>query len=318
MTIKTVKWGVVTAGRITHTFARDIAFCRNTHIHGIAARKQQDADAFAEKYGIENAYEGYDALYNDPQIDAIYIASPHTFHAEQAAAAIRAGKHVLCEKPITTSVADLEYLIGLAQEHKVFLMEAMWTYFLPAIVQAKQWVESGEIGELVNLRCDFGYPIEYDPNCREYNADWAGGCVFDMGIYPIAFNWLFHKEQPSSFSRKIHRVPNGVEDDVVWQWQYADSTASLHTSFRSKLPNIAYLIGTKGTIEIPDFWRTTEAKLYELEQPKLHFVDHRLGSGFEFQIDHACECIRNGQLESDIVTFADSLAFQRAIDEVRN
>ncbi len=318
MNQQVIKWGVVTAGRITHTFAKDIAFCNDTYIHAIAARKLSDAEAFAAKYGIDNAYEGYDALYDDPEIDAIYIASPHTFHKEQAANALRAGKHVLCEKPITTNVADLDYLIALAKEHKVFLMEAMWTYFLPAIVQAKKWVESGEIGELVNLRADFGYPIEYTPDCREYNADWAGGCVFDMGIYPIAFNWLFHKATPSAFSRKIHHAPNGVEDDVVWQWQYDDSAAALHTSFRSKLPNIAYLIGTKGTIEIPDFWRSTEAKLYELEQPKMHFVDRRLGSGFEFQIDHACECIRAGKIESDVVSFADSIAFQQAIDQVRH
>ena len=314
---RAVRWGVITAGRITHTFAKDIALCANTEIYAVGARDQQKANAFAAQYNIPHAYAGYAEVFNHPQVDAIYIASPHTLHIEHIKQAIRAGKHVLCEKPIVTDVDALSEVIALAKQHKVFVMEAMWTYFLPAIRQAVSWVESGEIGKLLHVRADFGYPIPYSPSLREYDAKFAGGCLLEMGIYPIAFNWLFHKDKPNSLSGQLSRAPNGVENDVCWLWQYEGSTASLHTSFRAKLPNTAILIGSKGTIQIPDFWRASVCRLYELEEPKKEFRDLRKGSGFEFQINHTCEAIRSGKTQSEMVPLHASTQFQELIESLK-
>jgi predicted dehydrogenase len=314
---RTIRWGVITAGRITHTFSKDIAFCDNTEIFAVGARSIENAQAFADQYGIKHAFAGYDTIFNHPKIDAVYIASPHTLHFEQIEKAILAGKHVLCEKPIVTNIGDLKRAISLAKANNVFLMEAMWTYFLPAIQKAKAWVDGGAIGELLHVKADFGYPIPYSPELREYDANFAGGCLLEMGIYPIAFNWLFHPQMPDSASGRQWFAPNGVEHDVSWSLEYPNSSACLHTSFRSKLPNVAVLIGTKGTIQIPDFWRATECHLYELETPIDSFTDDRQGSGFEFQIQHTCDAIRNCKTESDVVSFADSLAFQEHIELAR-
>ena len=253
-----IRWGVITAGRITHTFAKDIAFCRNTKIQAVGARSLDSAQAFAEQYDIDEAFAGYDAVFAHPDIDAIYIASPHTMHVEHIEQALTNGKHILCEKPIVTRSEDIIRLRELARQKDLFLMEAMWTFFLPAIQQAAQWVREGQIGELLHVRADFGYPLPYSPSLREYDAQFAGGCLLEMGIYPIAFNWLFHPQMPNSIAGAQRFAPNGVENDVCWQWQYDSSTASMHTSFAAKLPNVAIIIGSEGTIQIPDFWRATE------------------------------------------------------------
>lgn len=312
-----VRWGIITAGRITHTFASDIAHCVNTKIQAVAARNIDKAQEFAVQYGIDEAFDNYQAVFEHPDIDVVYIASPHTMHLAHVEKAIRHKKHVLCEKPLVTTSEDARYLKRLAHEHGVFLMEAMWTYFLPAIEKAVAWVTKGEIGELLHVRADFGYPITYDPNLREYDAKFAGGCLLEMGVYPIALNRLFNPALPTSLAGVQHIAPNGVEDDVCWQWQYEGCTASMHTSFRAKLPNTAIVIGTKGTIHIPDFFRARECHLYELEQPKLSYIDERKGSGFEFQIDHVCHAIRTRKRESDVVPLSASIAFQESIEALR-
>jgi predicted dehydrogenase len=224
---------------------------------------------------------------------------------------------VLCEKPIVTRSEDIKDLKRLAERHQVFLMEAMWTFFLPAIQQAVSWVEAGEIGELLHVRADFGYPMPYSPTSRQYAVQLAGGCLLDMGIYPIAFNWLFHPHPAASIAGLQSFAPNGVEDDVCWQWQYEQTTASLHTSFKAKLPNLGVIIGSKGTIQIPDFWRASECHLYERETPVKSFSDPRKGSGFEYQIEHVCNAIRVGQTQSPVMPLDTSYAFQTQIEAVR-
>lgn len=317
MNNKTVRWGIVTTGRITHTFIKDIALVNNAEVVAVAARSGANAKIFAETYGIPNAYEGYDKLFSDPNVDAVYIASPHTLHIQQAVSALQAGKHVLCEKPVTTSVNDLNLLISIAKQNNCFFMEAMWTYFLPAIQRAQRWVEEGRIGKLLHVRADFGYPIEYDSNRREYDYELAGGCLYEMGIYPIALNYLFHKAFVQPTITKYSHAPNGAEDDVVWHIDYGDSHASLHTSFKAKLPNVAHIIGTEGHIVIDEFFRTKQATLFVLDDEVDSFTDNRLGSGFEFQIAHACDCISRGTTQSDVVTFDASLHFQRMISALR-
>jgi predicted dehydrogenase len=181
--MKKINWGIVGCGRIAAQFCEDLAHTNNGVVYAVAARNGDDATAFASKYGAANAYEGYQALFDDKNVDVVYIATPHNFHFKNASDAIKAGKHVLCEKPITVSAEECKQLSLLAKKHDVFLMEAMWTYFLPAIQKAKQWVEQGRIGTIKHVKADFGYPVPFNPDGREYNLDLAGGCLLDMGIY---------------------------------------------------------------------------------------------------------------------------------------
>lgn len=315
--MRKIRWGIVSAGTIAHTFAADMAHVPNAEVTAVAARSQGSATRFAAKHGIDKAYQGYDTLYADADIDAIYVATPHTLHFANAADALRAGKAVLCEKPISVSATECQALLDIAAATDGYLMEAMWTWFLPAIRQAKAWVEDGRIGELRQVRAELGYPKEYDPHARVYDASLAGGCLLDMGIYPIAIARLFTARSPQHMHVVARHAPNGVDDDVAMLFGYDDCVATLATSFRCKLPNAAYIIGTEGYIQIPDCWSARECHLFELDEKIDSFTDQRNGSGFEFQIAAVSDDLLQGRRQSTTVTHAASLAFQRDMDRVR-
>lgn len=315
-----VRWGIIGAGRIAKTFAADIRYTTNAELVAVAARRQRGADEFAEEFKLPKAYQGYDKLFADKDIDAIYVATPHTAHLLNCVDIINAGKAVLCEKPFTINSTECEAIVSHANFEngtQPFVMEAMWTHFLPAIQKAQQWIAEGRIGKLRHIKADFGYPLPYDKNSREYNTELAGGCLLEMGIYPVALTWLFYESFPTRTYVSSQRAPNGVENEVMVQWDFGDQYATIATSFRCKLQNWAYLIGEEGYIAIPDFWRAKECSLYQLDERIDHFADNRLGSGFEFEIEHASKNILAGEKESDIVSLADSLAFQQLMDLVR-
>jgi predicted dehydrogenase len=312
-----IRWGIVGAGTIAHTFAADMAFVPNAEIIAVVARNQDSAEEFAKSYGIEKSFQGYDALYQDSDIDAVYIATPHSLHLQNSAAAMRAGKAVLCEKPITTSATECRMLMDIAAETDCYLMEAMWTWFLPAMRQARAWVDEGRIGELRHIKAELGFPKAYDPKSRLFDPLLAGGCLLDMGVYPIAIALYFTGSSPQEIQAVSRHAPNGVDDDVVMLFNYADCTANLATSFRCKLPNTAFVIGTDGYIVIPNAWRATQCHLYKSDEQIDSFFDKRVGSGFEFQIASVCEDIFRGHKQSGVVTHSASLALQQDMDRVR-
>lgn len=313
MSKTTVNWGILSTARIAHTFAKDIAHCESAKLVAVGSRHLDSAQEFAAAHGIPYAYSSYDNLLNDPNIDAIYIATPHSLHAENAIAALKAGKHVLCEKPATTSPEELERIISVAKTEDRFFMEAMWTYFLPAITTALEWVNGGRIGKLLNVKASFGFTMPYSATSREYDRELGGGCLLDMGIYPIALDALFNAADTQPILLHSDIAPNGADNDVLWMYRYNEVVSVLHCSFKSNLGNDALIIGTEGTIKIPDFWRATECILYKGLEEEAHFLDERKGSGFEFEISHACEHILNGTYESDVMPFSVSRRFQERL-----
>jgi predicted dehydrogenase len=313
-----IRWGIVGAGRIAHTFVQDMPATGNGSVQAIAARSGESAHSFARQYEITTAYEGYDALYADPNIDAIYIATPHTLHLQHAGDALRAGKAVLCEKPITINADECEQLIKVADETSAYLMEAMWTWFLPAVRKAKEWVDAGRIGKIVQIQSDFGYPQIYSPDKREYDSDLAGGCLLEMGVYPVALTALFSDADPVEISVVSRQAPNGVEDGVVATFDYNDFVATIGTSFRAKLRNWAYIIGEDGYVAIPDFWRAKECQLWVLDDMVDRFDDGRSTNGFDYQTRAVNDDLLAGRRQSETIPLAASLRFQRHMDLIRS
>ena len=309
-----IRWGIIGAGRIANTFAQDLAYVDNAELAGVAARRRASADVFAKQHGIAKSFEGYDELFCDPNIDAIYIATPHTLHLQNAVDALHAGKAVMCEKPITVSAAECQTLIDAANATQRYLMEAMWTWFLPAIEQAKEWVDAGRIGDLRHIKADFGYPQTYAADKREYDANLGGGCLLEMGVYPVAIARYFSGQDPQDIKVTASMAPNGVEDDVTMLFEYDQCIATLATSFRCKLQNWAYIIGTDGYIAISDFWRATECSLFVLDERVDHFEDEMQGSGFEYQIASVSDDVLSGRLQSSVVPLQASLGFQRDME----
>ena len=317
-----VRWGIVSTGRITHQFVQDFAFVPNGEVVAVASRSLESANEFAREYGIPRAYADYGQMLDDADVDAVYVATPHTLHYQNTVDAIRARKHVLCEKPFTVGVREARNLFHMAEQSSVFVMEAMWTYFLPAIQKAREWVEQGRIGRLRQVKADFGYPLlPFDPGRREYNAELAGGCLLEMGIYPVALAWLFMQRDPVDIQVTAHRAPNGVEDDVAMLFDYGDESdgavATLGTSFRSKLQNWAYIIGEEGYIAIPDFWRASECSLYHLDTRVDHFDDGRKSLGFNYETVAANEDILAGRQQNSLVSWANTIRFQEHMERVK-
>ncbi|MCV9388771.1 Gfo/Idh/MocA family protein [Reichenbachiella ulvae] len=296
-----IRWGILGPGAIAQQFAHDFQFVTKGELVAVASRSKERGEAFAKEYGIPKVYNSYEALYADPEVDAIYVATPHNFHLEQSSAALKAGKAVLCEKPITINPAELEELLVVAKDTNQYLMEGMWTYFLPAIQKAQQWVDEGRIGTVHHIISDFGYPVPFDANGRMFNPDLAGGALLDMGIYTLAMNWLFLKKDPDQFHVRMSPAQTGVDEEVTMHFEYADCSSVLTTSFRCKLPNYTHIIGEKGYISIPDFWRAKECSLYEVEERVDHFVDDRGGFGFNFETEQVCEDLLAGRKESAIM-----------------
>ena len=315
----TIRWGILSTGRIAEQFAEDFEFVDGGEIVAVSSRTEENARRFADKYHIATVHPSPEDLYADQRVDAIYIATPHTLHIDNAIFAIEAGKAVLCEKPITTNVADCLRLLQAAEEYDVYVMEAMWTWFLPAVRRAQRWVSEGRIGELVQIKADFGYPQRpYSPDRREYDARLGGGALLEMGIYPVALLWLFLRCQPGRLEVMSQQAPNGVEDDLTAILDFGDCLATIGTSFRTKMQNWAYLIGEDGYIAIPDFWRARECMFYELDECKEHFVDDRRSIGLNFEIQAVIDDLVAGNKESSVVSLSDSLAFQQMMEQIRS
>ena len=316
--MKKIRWGVIGTGRIAEAFCNDMVHVHNAELKAVASRTEARAALFARQHHIDCAYGSYDALINNPDIDAVYIATPHSSHFENIKKALSADKAVLCEKPLTTTPDHCSQLIELLSQSKGYLMEAMWTYFLPVIQKAQAWIRLGRIGRVKHVKADFGYPIPYAPDKREYNDPLAGGCLLEMGIYPIAIATLIFNTGPDKIQVNASIAPNGVEDDVVMLCHYPQGkTATLATSFQCKLPNWAYIIGESGYIAIPDFWRASECYLYQLDEQVDHYCDNRKSIGLNFQTASVVQDIVNHKQQSAYVSLNTSLLFQEQIAAVK-
>ncbi|MBT8399527.1 MAG: Gfo/Idh/MocA family oxidoreductase [Rhodothermia bacterium] len=314
--MKKIRWGILSTGRIAHKFASDFRHAEGGELVAVASRSKTKADAFAQEYEIPKAFVSYQQMIESPDIDAVYIATPHTLHLENTLDAFEADKAVLCEKPLTVTPDECRKLIDRARDRGCYVMEAMWTYFLPAVQKAREWVEAGRIGTVRHVKADFGFRVPYDPDTRLYNVELGGGVMLDMGIYPIAIAWHFMRSDPDHVEVIARKAPNGVEDDVVVLYKYADATASLSASFRCTLPNRAFIIGEGGFIELPDFWCARECRLFDRNGEVDRFRDERTSLGLNYETTAVNRDLLNGRSESEIMPLETSLVFQRHIADV--
>jgi len=314
--VTSVRWGILGTGRIAHQFAQDFPWVKNGVLGAVASRSQPGADTFGARYDIPRRYSSYADMLDDNGIDVIYIATPHNHHFRNTTDAIAAGKSVLCEKPLTVSPDECGELIRQATDARVYVMEAMWTWFLPPILKAREWVATGRIGHIRHIKANFGVRVPYDPSRREYCVDNAGGCMRELGIYPVAITCLFMPQDPDTMQSVVRKAANGVEDDVVSEWRYPAGTATLSTSFRTKLRNWAHIVGDEGHIEIPDFWRARECRLYQRDTLVERFKDRRKSLGLNFEATAVGEDLLAGRQQSDVVPLATSLLFQERMQRV--
>lgn len=312
-----VRWAILGAGKIAHKFAQDFAAVQRAGLVAVAARDTDRAQAFATQYNIPNVYT-YNELYKSPEVDAVYIATTHNFHYEQCLQCINHGKAVLCEKPITINDGEFKKLAAAATAKNVFLMEAMWMYFLPALHQAKAWLESGRIGTLKAIQADFGVAMPFDPEGRLYNPALAGGALLDLGVYAVAFANYFAGHKPDTISASGIIGETGVDESTGMLLKYGDVAASLFTSMTTRLRNKALLFGDAGYIGIPDFWKAPSATLYNSAHEVVEtFTDNRTTWGYHFEMQEATDAVLAGALESAVMPHRKSNDLQELMTDIR-
>ena len=312
-----IRWAILGAGRIANAFAKDFKWMQNAELIAVASGDKERAATFATEYNIPEAIS-HEQLFSKENVDAVYIATTHNFHFEQAMRCLQNGKAVLCEKPITVNDSQFKKLMSVSKEKKVFLMEAMWTYFLPAVQRAKEWLAQGRIGKLQVIQADFAVSMEKNMEGRMYNPNLAGGALLDLGVYPISLAYFFAGKSPEHITASGVMTNTGVDESVGMIFQYGDITADLFTSMMVRMGNTLKLFGEEGHIEIPDFWRTGSARLFDKEFNHVEtYEDHRTSHGFIFEMQHANDKILSGDIESDIIPHSRSNNIQETMTAIR-
>ena len=313
---KKIRWGIVGPGTIANKFAIAVKNLDCAELVAVASRSIEKGRKFAELYGIPNVFCGYEEMAKSDAIDAVYIATPHPFHKPCAEIFLNAGKHVLSEKPLCINKAQALALKECAKKNGVFLMEAMWTRFLPAIKEMLSVAESGEIGEVLGIRADFCYSCPPEEDAKIYDPDLAGGALLDVGVYALHFTSLLFGNEPEEI-KVVAAVENGVDTRTNFILKYKGGRiANLSSAINLYKPEEAYVYGTSGYIYIPKFYGAqefsvnTDGKIRNVSSPSI-------GEGFEEEIIEVCECINACKTESDVMPLDKSIAILGLMDKIR-
>jgi predicted dehydrogenase len=310
--------GIIGAGRIAGRFAQVASSSEPAEIVAVAARDEGRAAAFAAKTGIPGHRRSYLDLVRDPGIDAVYVATTHNFHLEQAALCLENGKAVLVEKPLVTTRADAEALASLARSKSLLLMEAMWTRCLPVFRRAREWVREGKIGKPSLVTAAFCFNASFDPQDRLFNPALAGGALFDAGVYPIEFATGILGENPSSVAGAVRLGETGVDYfDAISLGFPSGALASLTCGLTAEVPKEARVYGDSGSIAVYDFLGARRCERFDREGKPVEAFESAFEDGFIFEIEHFAELFRKGASESDLIPLADNIACAGAFDELR-
>jgi predicted dehydrogenase len=313
-----VRWGVLGAGNIAGTFSDGVRERTRSDVVAVGSRDVAKAQAFADRHAPgARAYGSYEELVADPDVDVVYVATPHSHHLEHALLAIGAGKHVLVEKPLTRSVAESELLLDAARDAGVFCMEAMWTRFLPHVAALRGAIARGEIGEVVTVEAEFDVFFPYDPTHRLFAPELAGGALLDLGIYPIAFAHDL-MGVPTSVTAQGTLAKTGVDDHVaiVLQWD-GGQQAVLHMSSRASGPHAATIIGTQGRIELArDFFVPVDVVVTRADGTSWTFESPR-GEGKAYEAAEVARLVTAGATESPRHPWSDTREVMAILDAAR-
>ncbi|MDD2214570.1 MAG: Gfo/Idh/MocA family oxidoreductase [Oscillospiraceae bacterium] len=313
------KWGILGCGTIAAKFAEAIALLPDAVLHAAASRDLTKAEAFARQWGASYAYGSYEQMLadSDHRPDAVYVATIHPQHLAAARLVLQQGIPLLVEKPLTLNAAEARELIQLARQQNCFMMEAMWSRFLPAARQARRWVEEGRIGQVRLLQANYGYNGGPDRRRRHLNRDLGGGTLLDIGIYNLEFTGDILGYPPQALQSQAWLDPeSGADTHYQATLIYPEATAQLAGSVMTYYPDRACILGDKGRIELPHFHEAQEVWLYTEDGASCHFCQS-YKNGFQFEIAEVMRCVRAGLTESPAMSLAESLAWQEVMDQLR-
>lgn len=315
---KTVNWGILGCGKIAHKFAQDLMKVPDTQLVAVASRSKEKAQDFGRQYGVSNSYGSYEALVNDPTVDVCYIATVHPFHKEITMLCLNHSKAVLCEKPMGMNQEEVNAMIQRAIERDVFLMEGIWTRFIPAIEKMIELIQSDTIGEIRSVHADFGFLGDQDRSNRLFNKSLGGGALLDIGIYPLYMSLLV-LGYPEEIAAVAHMTETGVDESCGMVLRHDNgAVSSLHCTFMADTQIEAWIHGKDGSIKLHSrFHHPTNISIYRKGEIEQTFEIPYIGNGYYHEINHVNECLRLDLKESPKVTLHDSLNLAKMLDKVR-
>jgi predicted dehydrogenase len=314
---KKIRWAIIGLGNIANKFATGLITVDDAELYAVASRSQQKADDFAKKYKATKAYDNYQALVEDPNIDAVYIATPHALHKENTLLCLQRGIAVLCEKPFAMNTAEVEQMIATAKANNTLLMEALWTYFLPHYNFVLKELHNRTYGKLLKLDANFGFTREFEEEARLFNKSLGGGSLLDIGIYPI-FAAISTLGIPEKIAANATFFANGADSTCAMEFSYPDNvTASLKSSLLESTSGEAIFYCEHATIKINGAFHgpTTVTLIKGNHQETLDFGYKT--NGYNYEIAHFNQLLRLQKNESDIMTFNFSKDLIKTLDAVR-
>jgi predicted dehydrogenase len=312
-----INWGIIGAGKIASKFATDLNGVTKGQLYGIASRTLEKAEQFASEFNSNKSYGNYEALAQDPNIDAIYIATPHSFHKAHTLLCLNHKKPVLCEKPFAMSLDEVNEIIQVSQANDTLLMEALWTAFLPHFNYVQELLNKKYFGEIIQLEADFGFYTPYNESSRVFDKSVGGGSLLDIGIYPV-FAALSTLGQPNSIEAQADFFPSGADSNCAIIFQYDNAKAILKSTLLQETKTEAVFTCEYGTITINGrFHEPTSVILTDHNgKSELKIFDYKT-IGYSYEIEHFNQLIREDKTESDVMSFEKSRQLISTLDTIR-
>lgn len=316
-----IRWGILGAGKIARKFAADLRLVKDAELVAIGSRNMERTQAFAKEFPAKHLHDSYEALVANNEVDIIYVATTHNFHKEHAVLCLQNGKAVLCEKPFAVNAAEAAEMIAVAKEKNVFLMEALWTKFLPHFMKVKEIVSAGKIGEIKSVLARFGFKPTEPIAPRIFDPVLAGGTLLDIGIYNV-FIALSILGKPDSISAVMNPASTGIDEQCAITFSYNNGAmAQLFSSFASNIATECDIHGTNGRLKLAHrfYAPDTTIEYYPgwIDSKEIIPVEKEAGWGYQYEIRHANDCLRKGLKESNVMTFADTMQLIETLDEIR-
>lgn len=313
-----VRWGIIGTGKMARRMAKAVKGVENTELVGIGSRDFERARHFAKEFDLPLAYGSYAELMHDHSVDVVYIATPNAFHFEHTVASLEAGKHVLCEKPFAVNAVQAKAMIHLAREKKLFLMEGMYSRFLPAWQKARELVDQGAIGKIRMVEADYGLGSPFDPQSRLYSPGLGGGALLDEGVYPVNLtSWFL--DTPVAVRSTVETGPTGVDHQCCITLKHKkDALAMLYASIEINSDQGALLSGTVGRLVLRSpFFRSQELILSQDDQEDQYIACPIEEEPYHYEVQEVANCIRKGKGESPVMPLDETLAIMETLDLVR-
>jgi len=312
-----VRWGILGTGGIAGSFASDLRLTDSGVAVAVGSRSQAAADRFADSYGIAGRHDSYESLVADPGVDVIYVATPHPMHRDNAILALRAGKHVLVEKPFTMNAAEAREVVAVARERGLFAMEAMWTRFLPHVGVIREWLGKGLLGDLVTVTADHGQWFAEDAGFRLFAPELGGGALLDLGVYPVSFASMV-LGTPSRIVSISDPAFTGVDAQTSMLFGYdSGAQAVLTCTLRAKSPTRAAIVGTDARIEVDgDFYAPACVTLIPREGDPVTVESAHEGRGLRHQADEVARRLAAGEVESPFMPLDETISIMETMDTV--